>query len=194
MTQIGEDVAIGVIATTSLAEEDKDKDKEKKCHLIVRVKRPSGKGPWYAFGMLGGSGEQDDLTGHTFCAHLDEGDSATWHGFYPKGAIVGWRNVSADDQIAGIADFFKYVAGLLYHRDADHPYDDEKRYELTRPQYDAAQAFASKWEADKVKYSLAKNNCTSYVVKDAAAAGHTVPSAGFPFSNPASFGKSLAKS
>ena len=193
MSEVNEPISTAVVSTGSSADEE-EKEAKKPCHLLVRVKRPSGNGPWYAFGMLGGSEDGDDLTGHTFCAHLDEGDSATWHGFYPKGAIVGWRAVGEADQIHGPKDFFKYVAGQLYHGDATHEYDDEKRYVLSREQYDTAQAFASKWEGDQTKYSLARNNCTTFVVKDGSAAGQAVPSGGFPFANPASFGKALAKS
>lgn len=193
MTQLGEGVAIGIPGLVSVAEDEAKPDKPKPCHLKVRVKRPSGKGPWYAFGMLGGSASGDDMTGHTFCAHLDEGDAATWHGFYPKGAIVSWDNVPAADQITGVKDFFKHVAGTLYHGDADHPYDDEKVWEINRERYDQAQAFAQKWESDKTKYSLALNNCTTFVVKDGLSAGCPVPSGGFPFANPSSFGKALSK-
>ena len=163
------------------------------CQLVVRVKVPSGKGPWYAFGKLGGSLPYDDLTGHTFCAHVDEGDSLAWHGFYPKGAIVGWDEVSLEDRIGGPKDFFKLVAGCLYHGDADHTYDIEKRYDLSRVHYDAAQQFANDWEARDTKYSLARKNCTDFVVKDAEAAAQVVRGAGFPFRNPASLGKALAK-
>ena len=196
MTQLGEPVAIGLIdeIPDPPVENTQEKDIPKPCHLKVRVKRPSGKGPWYAAGKVGGGEADDDLTGHTFCALLDEGDTPTWHGFYPKGAIEGWQNVPAEDQIAGLGDFFKYVAGHLYHGDADHPYDDEKIWILTRKCYDAGQAFANKWEADKTKYSLALQNCTTFVVRDASAACCAVPSAGFLFDNPASFGKSFAKS
>lgn len=192
MMELGEPVAPP--APSGASTSDEEKKEEKKCHLLVRVKRPSGKGPWYAFGMLGGTGADDDLTGHTFCAHLDEGDSPTWHGFYPKGAIVGWDAVGEADQIAGVGDFFKYVAGHLHHGDATHAYDDEKRYVLKRDQYDTAQAYATKWESDQTKYSLARNNCTTFVVKDGREAGCAIPSGGFPFANPASFGKALAKS
>jgi len=193
MTQVGEGVAIG-IANVALAVEDEAKrEKARPCHLKVRVKRPSGKGPWYAFGALGGSEEGDDLTGHAFCSHLDEGDAATWHGFYPSGAIVGWVSLPAADQIAGVKDFFKHVAGTLHHGDADHAYDDEKVWEISRERYDKGQAFAQKWESDKTKYSLALNNCTTFAVRDGQSAGCPVPSGGFPFANPVSFGKALAK-
>lgn len=194
MTQLGEGVAIGIIGETAEPDgPEKAPDKPKPCHIKVRVKRPSGKGPWYAFGTLGGSEADDDLTGHAFCAHLDEGGSASWHGFYPRGAIDGWASMQEADQIAGIKDFFKYVAGVLYHSDADHPYDDEKEWEISRTRYDSAQSFAQKWESDKTQYSLALNNCTTYVVRDGTSAGCPVPSGGFPFANPASFGKKLVR-
>lgn len=194
MTQLGEGVAIGIVSEIPVSsEEAKKREKPKPCHVKVRVKRPSGKGPWYAFGALGGSEPGDDLTGHAFCAHLDEGGSASWHGFYPRGALDGWENLPAADQISSTTDFFKYVAGVLHHGDADHAYDDEKVWKLSRERYDKAQAFAQQWESDKTKYSLALNNCTTYAVRDGTSAGCPVPSGGFPFANPASFGKKLAR-
>jgi hypothetical protein len=186
MTQVGE--AVHVAGPPGAGESD---DKKKKCKLIVRVQRPTGDGPWYAFGKIGGDGEQDDFTGHTFCAHVDEGGAKKWHGFYPKGAIVGWDIVSEEDRIGGPKDFFKYVAGYLYHDDAAHPYSDEKVYEIERENYDDAEAFASKWEGKETTYSLALRNCTTFVKRDGAAAGCSLPSAGFPFANPASFGAHL---
>jgi hypothetical protein len=184
MTQVGEAVAV---APPDLDEDDK---KEKPCRFIVRVKRPSGDGPWYAFGMLGG--QDDDYTGHTFCAHEDEGGSRKWNGFYPKGAIVGWENVPEKDQIGGFLDLFRYVAGYLYHGDQGHEYDDEKVYEIPRANYDAAERFAAKWESDSTTYNLALRNCTTFVVRDAGPAGCSVPWSGWPFANPAGFGKRLA--
>jgi hypothetical protein len=177
-----------------LKEDDssRESEKEKKCKLHLKVKRPSGNGPWYAFGKIGGFEEGDDLTGHTFCAHIDEGGKKIWHGFYPKGAIVGWDNVSEEDRITGFGDFFKYVAGILYHGDERHSYDDERVYEITREKYDAAQQFAQQWESDKTKYSLALQNCTTFVIKDAAKAGCAVPWGGL-FDNPHTFGKGVAK-
>lgn len=172
---------------------DKEEKEAKKCRFIARAKRPSGNGPWWSAGKLGGSEGGDDLTGHTFCAHEDEGGKRTWYGFYPKGAIVGWDSVSEDDQIAGALDFFKYVAGELYGGDADHEYDDEGIYEIERDQFDKAQKFATKWKSDNIKYSLARQNCTTFVVKDGSASQLALPSAGWAFANPASFGKNLAK-
>ncbi len=109
--------------------ESKDK-KEEKCKFIARAKRPSGKGPWYSGGKLGGIEDGDDLTGHSFCALEDEGGNRSWYGFYPKGAIIGWDSVPEEDRISGALDFFKYVAGILYHGDEDHEYDDEKFIQL----------------------------------------------------------------
>jgi hypothetical protein len=186
MPQLGEgtDVAAGGAS-------DDQTEEKKKCHLIVRVKQPSGQGPWYAFGMLGGSGDSDDMTGHAFCAHEDEGGSKKWHGFYPLGAIQGWDAVPAEDRIVpSVRGFLKEVAGILYHGDADHAYSNEKIFVIERPPYDAAESHASNWEAAKTKYSLARRNCTTYVKRDASSAGCSLPFAG-PFANPASLGKRL---
>lgn len=173
--------------------ESKDK-KEEKCKFIARAKRPSGKGPWYSGGKLGGIEDGDDLTGHSFCALEDEGGNRSWYGFYPKGAIIGWDSVPEEDRISGALDFFKYVAGILYHGDEDHEYDDEKVYTIEGSQYDKAKNFASKWASDKTKYCLALNNCTTFVVKDGKAGDVSVPGGGWAFANPNSFGKNLAKS
>lgn len=185
---IGESVLI-----PSMEDSEEKKEEPKKCRFMARAKRPSGEGPWWSAGKLGGTGDSDDLTGHSFCAHENEGGTRTWYGFYPKGAIVGWENVSEEDQIAGPQDFFKYVAGVLYGGDASHDYDDEKVYDIERHQFDTAEKFASEWKAAKTKYSLALNNCTTFVVKDGRAAKVVVPSGGWAFANPASFGKNLAK-
>jgi hypothetical protein len=186
------DVGEGVAIPGASASADEEEGKEKKCRFLARAKRPSGAGPWWSGGKLGGSEEDDDLTGHAFCAHEDEAGGRTWYGFYPKGAIVGWRNVPEEDRIAGVLDFFKYVAGELYGGDAEHPYDDEREFVIPRDAYDAGEAFSAEWRAKKTKYCLARQNCTTFVVRDGAAARVAIPSGGWPFSNPASFGKKLA--
>jgi hypothetical protein len=101
--------------------------------------------------------------------------------------------VPEEDQISGVGDFFKDVEGILYRGDENHAFDDEEIFVIDRSQYDVAQGFASKWEQDKIKYSLARNNCTTFVIKDGQAAGVAVPQGGFLFDNPAAFGKSLSK-
>lgn len=189
--EIGEPAAMPAVEGPT---DEKKNDEKKICRFIARAKRPSGEGPWWSAGKLGGDGGSDDLTGHSFCAHEDEGGNRTWFGFYPKGAIVGWQNVPSEDHIAGALDFFKYVAGELFGGDAAHEYDDEKSYEITHDQYETANQFASKWKSEKTKYSLALKNCTTFVVKDGRQAHISIPSGGWAFANPASFGKNLAKS
>ena len=125
-------------------------------------------------GGAGGAGGDADLTGHVFVSLVDDQGHRELRGFHPRGALLGWEAVGAEDEIAGPEDAFKPVAGALAD-DAMRPFDEEIHFEVTREQHHLMRQRIEEWEQEAPPYVLATRNCATFAIDVAQAAAIAPP-------------------